>query len=208
MTNGKPTSGYDPANPYNNRDPRLRITCELPIDATYPDALHDNNTTQTGYRMKKYTNPANFSYTMMKNTDQNVVHIRYADVLLMYAEAKNELSGPDATMYAALNRIRQRPSVNLPPVNTLLYGSQSSLRDFIRHERRIELALEGNRYYDLKRWGLMQTKLSALKNPAGVQMSFGEKNNVLPFPQSEIDKNHNLKQNAGLLNRAPRFSLV
>lgn len=201
MTNGKmitdPTSGYDPANPYNNRDPRLRVTVELPIDATYPNAKHDNNTTQTGYRMKKYVNPANFGYANMHNTDQNVVHIRYADVLLMYAEAKNELSGPDATVYVALNQIRQRPSVNLPPVDVLTYNTQSSLRDFIRHERRIELAMEGHRYYDLKRWGIMQAKLSALKNPAGVQMSFGEKNNVLPFPQYELDKNPQLKQNAG-----------
>lgn len=201
MTNGKmitdPTSGYDPANPYNNRDPRLRISIELPIDATYPTSNHDNNTTQTGYRMKKYINQNNFGYSNMKNTDQNIVHIRYADVLLMYAEAKNELSGPDASVYTALNQIRQRTSVNLPPVNILLYNTQSSLRDFIRHERRIELALEGHRYYDLKRWNLMSTKLAAIKNPGGVQLSFGEKNNVLPFPQSELDKNKQLKQNTG-----------
>ncbi|MCU7550482.1 RagB/SusD family nutrient uptake outer membrane protein [Chitinophagaceae bacterium LB-8] len=201
MTNGKmitdPTSGYNPSSPYTNRDPRLQMSIELPIDPTYPNSAHDNNTTETGYRMKKYTNPSNFSYTKMQNTDQNVVYIRYAEVLLMYAEAKNELSGPDASIYTALNQIRQRASVNLPPVNVIVNNTQSSLRDFIRHERRVELALEGHRYYDLKRWNLMDAKLSALKNPGGVQMKFGEKNNVLPFPQSELDKNFKLKQNTG-----------
>jgi hypothetical protein len=144
-------------------------------------------------------NWANFPFDYIKSNrqDQNMVHIRYADVLLMYAEAKNELSGPDASIYAALNQIRQRPGVNMPPVNESLYGSQSALRDFIRHERRIEFALEGARYYDLKRWGLMAEKLSAIQNPGGVQLSFGEKNNVLPFPQVELDKNPNLKQNTG-----------
>jgi hypothetical protein len=203
MTNGKmitdPTSGYDPANPYNNRDPRLSYTVELPTDSTSATGYHAGSTTLTGYRTKKYVDWSNFPFDYIKSNrqDQNMVHIRYADVLLMYAEAKNELSGPDASIYTALNQIRQRPGVNMPPVNQTLYGSQSTLRDFIYHERRIELALEGSRYYDLKRWGIIADKLSAITNPGGVKLSFGEKNNVLPLPQVDLDKNPNLKQNPG-----------
>ena len=59
------------------------------------------------------------------------------------------------------------------------------------------MALEGHRYYDLKRWNLMEAKLAPLKNPGGVSLKFGEKNNVLPFPQAERDKNPQLDQNQG-----------
>jgi len=71
------------------------------------------------------------------------------------------------------------------------------LREFIRHERRVELALEGHRYFDLKRWNAMASRLTAVKNPAGQTLVFGEKNNVLPFPQSELDRNKSLTQNTG-----------
>jgi len=76
-----------------------------------------------------------------------------------------------------------------------VYNTKDKLRDFILHERRIELALEGHRYYDLKRRNQMENVLSKIKNPGGVQLKFGEKNNVLPFAQDELDKNKQLKQN-------------
>ena len=122
---------------------------------------------------------------------------REVTVLLAYAEAKNEVSGPDATIYDALNKIRSRTGVGLPAVDQTKYNSKDLLREFIRHERRIELAMEGHRYFDLKRWGIMAAKLATVKNPAGVTLLFGEKNNVLPFPQGEIDKNQSLIQNPG-----------
>ena len=113
----------------------------------------------------------------------------------MYAEAKNELSGPEASIYTALNSIRSRPGINMPPVDQTVYNTKDKLREFIRHERRVETAGEGHRYFDLKRWGIMQAKLAPLKNPGGVQLAFGEKNNVLPFPLTELDRNKKLEQN-------------
>ena len=203
-TSGKmitdPTSGYNPANPYVNRDARLGFTIQVPGDNfTNPDGspFTHNDPLVTGYASKKYVDFSQLPFVNTLVQDQNVILIRYADVLLMYAEAKNELSGPDPSVYAAINQIRQRPTVNMPPVSQAVYNSQSSLREFIRHERRIEFAMEGWRYYDLKRWGIMEQKLTQMKNPGGIQLKFGEKNNVLPFSQSELIANPQLKQNAG-----------
>ncbi|MCF0074144.1 RagB/SusD family nutrient uptake outer membrane protein [Dyadobacter sp. CY261] len=206
MTNGKmitdPASGYDAANPYAKRDPRLKMTVLVPGDPYInPDGstFVTTDPVLTGFIQKKYMDTSKLPWDRSKITvtDMNVVHMRYAEVLLAYAEAKNEVSGPDASIYDALNKIRARTGVNLPAVDQTLYNTKEKLRDFIRHERRIELAMEGHRYFDLKRWGIMAAKLSAVKNPAGVTLSFGEQNNVLPFPQTEIDRNKNLVQNTG-----------
>ena len=206
MANGKKitdaASGYDPANPYAKRDPRLKMTVLVPGDPFInPDGstFLTTDPVLTGFLQRKYMDTSKLPWDRSKITvtDMNVVHMRYAEVLLAYAEAKNELSGPDATIYEALNKIRSRAGVNLPAVDQTLYNSKETLREFIRHERRVELAMEGHRYFDLKRWGIMSAKLSAVKNPAGVTLSFGEQNNVLPFPQAEIDRNKSLVQNSG-----------
>lgn len=204
MANGKMIteagSGYNPADPYTNRDPRLKFTIKVPTEKYInPDGsvFNESDPLLTTYSQKKYIDLSKLPFDRSKTplTDQNIIHIRYADVLLMYAEAKNEVSGPDESIYSALNEIRQRASVNLPPVNQLVYNTKDKLREFILHERRIELALEGHRYYDLKRRNLMAIKLAPLKNPGGAQLKFGELNNVLPFAQSELDRNKKLEQN-------------
>jgi len=206
MTNGKmitePGSGYDAANPYTNRDPRLKMTIKVPGDNFInPDGtiFQHSDPLLTTYTQKKYLDFKLLPFDRSKTplTDANIVHYRYADVLLMYAEAKNEQSGPDATIYTALNSIRARAGVNMPPVDVAVYNTKEKLRGFIQHERRIELALEGQRYFDLKRWNLMEAKLAPLRNPAGAPLKFGEKGNVLPFPQTETDRNPKLKQNEG-----------
>lgn len=197
-----PASGYDSANPYEKRDPRLKMTVLVPGDKfVNPDGstFVTTDPVLTGFTQKKYMDASKLPWDRSKITvtDMNVVHMRYAEVLLAYAEAKNEVSGPDATIYDALNKIRSRTGVGLPPVDQTMYNSKETLREFIRHERRIELAMEGHRYFDLKRWGIAAAKFAAVKNPAGVSLIFGEKNNVLPFPQSEVDRNTNLVQNQG-----------
>lgn len=204
--NGKtidePGSGYDLARPYENRDPRLRFTIKVPTEQYInPDGsvFNESDPLLTTYTQKKYVDLSKLPFDRSKIplTDQNIVHTRYADVLLMYAEAKNEANGPDQSIYDALNQIRQRKGVEMPPVDAAAYNSKDKLREFILRERRVELALEGHRYYDLKRRGLMESKLAAIKNPGGVQLVFGEKNNVLPFAQSELDRNGQLVQNEG-----------
>ncbi|GAB3276785.1 RagB/SusD family nutrient uptake outer membrane protein [Larkinella harenae] len=186
---------YRPEKPFANRDPRLVLNMRRVAEEAWPEPQHPG---QTGYVMRKYADfsHAPFSYAKT-DSDQDMVFMRYADVLLMYAEAKNEADGPDASIYDALNKIRARPGVNMPPVNRSRYTTKETLRDFIRHERRVELALEGHRYFDIKRWGIAHQKLPTLVNPGGVRLVFEQKHYRFPFPQGELDNNPLLKQNAG-----------
>jgi hypothetical protein len=206
MTDGLPATEsplFDPANPYNNRDPRLNMTVKLPGEIWRNPVSNvvwsGSYTSFTGFLVEKYVDlsKAPFTTATAQLTDQDFIHLRYADILLMYAEAKNEVSGPDATVYAAINQVRSRAGVNMPPVNQARYNTKELLRDFIRHERRIEFAFEGQRYNDLKRWNLAHVKLPTLKTPSGTPLVFEQKNYVLPFSQSELDNNPALVQNTG-----------
>jgi hypothetical protein len=205
MKDGKPANEsplFDPANPYANRDPRLDLSMKLPGEVwknTAGVAWTGSYPSVTGFLMEKYVDLslAPFTATTANSTDQDYIHLRYADVLLMYAEAKNEASGPDATVYAALNQVRARPGINMPAVDQSKYDTKEELREFIRHERRVELALEGQRYNDLKRWNIAHIKLPTLKHPSGAPLVFETKHYKLPFSQAEIDNNPNLKQNPG-----------
>jgi hypothetical protein len=115
----------------------------------------------------------------------------------MYAEARNEATGPDASVYAAINQVRGRTGIAMPAVDQVKYNTKEKLRDFIRHERRVELAMEGQRYYDLKRWKIAHIKLPTMKTPANVPLVFEVKNYILPFQTSELDNNPKLIQNEG-----------
>ncbi|HSC55530.1 MAG TPA: RagB/SusD family nutrient uptake outer membrane protein [Phnomibacter sp.] len=192
---------YNPATPYANRDPRLNKTVKLPgEDWRNPGTgaiWAGSYTPFTGFLVEKYVDlsRAPFTTATATQTDQDFIHLRYADVLLMYAEAKNEVSGPDATVYDAIDAVRQRADVNMPKVDRVKYNTKEKLRDYIRHERRIEFAFEGQRYNDLKRWNIAHIKLPTLKTPANVPLVFETKNYVLPFQQSELDNNPKLVQN-------------
>jgi len=115
------------------------------------------------------------------NYDINFPIIRYAEVLLNYAEALNELNR-SAEAVGPLNMVRER--ADLPPITTT---NQSELRDIIYHERRIELVFEGHRFFDLKRQGRAPEVLGPLGFQVGVHEYF-------PIPQEEIDLNPNLTQ--------------
>jgi starch-binding outer membrane protein, SusD/RagB family len=203
MTDGKMITEsplYNPATPYVNRDPRMDLTLRLPGEVWKNAAgtpWTQSYATNTGFLMEKYVDlsRAPFTAATATQTDQDYIHLRYADVLLMYAEAKNEVSGPDATVYAAINQVRARSGINMPPVDQAKYDTKDKLREYIRHERRVEFALEGQRYNDLKRWNIAHIKLPTLKTPAGTPLVFLTKNYVLPFPQSELDNNPFLIQN-------------
>ncbi len=192
---------YNPAMPYANRDPRLNLTVKLPgekwLSPNGSEYVPSINNPASGFIMEKYVDlsRAPFTTATANLTDQDYIHLRYADVLLMYAEAKNEVSGPDATVYKAINDVRGRPGINMPAVDEARYNTKEKLRDFIRHERRIELALEGHRYNDLKRWNIAHVVLPKLKDPNGVPFVFEQRNYFWPFPQTEIDANPQLQQN-------------
>lgn len=128
----------------------------------------------------------------------NVRLLRFADVVLMYAEAQNEM-GNTAEARTALNRIRERarrgaPAGVLPDVTT---NDQVALREAIRHERRIELAMEHDRFFDIVRWGIAEQVMHA----AGKTNFVGSRDGLLPIPQNQIDlSNKRFVQNPGYPN--------
>lgn len=127
----------------------------------------------------------------------NIRLIRYADVLLMQAEALNEQGQPAAAL-PLINQVRQRPSVNIVPLTGNF--TQATMRTQLRHERAVELAGEGSRWGDLVRYGLFdnQSGLTELKaRDADFNNFITPKNKLLPIPQTEIDIDKNLKQNPG-----------
>lgn len=146
------------------------------------------------YNKKAYTDPALRKQFTNGGFWVNIRLIRYADVVLMAAEASNELGmTSDASNYLEQVRARARGNNSsiLPKVTTT---SQIELRDAIRHERRVELALEPDRFYDLVRWGIAKEVLHA----AG-KLNYQDKNALLPIPQVEIDKSN------GVLVQNPNY---
>ena len=142
------------------------------------------------FNKKAYTEPELRKKYTKDGFWVNIRIIRYPDVLLMAAEAANEKGIPgEAIDYLEQVRAHARgaDSSILPKVTST---DQSTLRDAIRHERRVELALEPDRFYDLVRWGIAKEVLQA----AG--KNYQDKNALLPLPQEEIDKSNGvLKQN-------------
>lgn len=165
---------YDPQNPFVNRDPRLKQTIAVPGDRflgyqfeTHKDSLQCWDYTVTPARRipnQDATNPyASFTgYCWKKFTDEqdkgsfrsasslNYILIRLAEVYLTYAEAKIELNQIDQSVLDAINIVRGRESVKMPAIT--VGKSQSEMREVIRRERKIELAMEGLRLQDIRRW--------------------------------------------------------
>ena len=222
MSISDPASGFDPKDPYTGRDPRLKYSVFVPgetlPDGSVFDPLPGSNSVDevystfvvspTGFNLKKYANPEDLSHP--SNCGINLILIRYAEVLLTYAEAKTELDQIDQSVYDAVNAIRQRPDVNLPPVET--GKSQDEMRQIIRHERLVELAFEGLRFFDIRRWQIADSvmpgpvygisyvdgngDLQTVSIP-GWNQTWTQRDYLWPIPQKELDLNPNLKQNQG-----------
>lgn len=197
-----PASGYDPAKPYLNRDPRLYATIVFPGDTYMGKTVTASRFAVTGYGMKKYsiydkeTPAAGTSDLKGGQSETNYIVIRYADILMMYAEAKNEASGPDASILSALNLVRKRAGM---PEFTGTY-TQSELRDIIRHERRIEFAGEGMYYNDIRRWKTAEQELNQTiytYNGSAIETrKFNPARDYWwPIPLTELDLNPQLEQN-------------
>jgi hypothetical protein len=138
----------------------------------------------------KYWDPSPCGRSQARN---NFMVIRYADLLLIYAEALNELNGPTADAFAAINQIRARArnGVATAEPQDLKGLTQTQFRDAVLQERSWELCFEGHRRWDLLRTGKFMETLQK----AGVPVA--EKNLLYPIPQNEIDVNPALKQNPG-----------
>ncbi|MEO6685150.1 MAG: RagB/SusD family nutrient uptake outer membrane protein [Dyadobacter sp.] len=210
------SSLFDAQNPFTNLDPRFYATVVY-NGSTFrghvmemydggADVTHQPEDTQTGYQTRKFHDERYTIYT--KSSDQDWIFIRYAEVLLNYAEAQNEATGPDASVYEAINAIRKR--AGMPALDAGL--SKSEMRDKIRNERRVELVFEEHRFFDIRRWGIAQSLLEGpvyglkiAKTASGMTYTkypfetrhFPSKLVVFPIPQSEMDKNPAAKQIAG-----------
>jgi len=174
----------DTKNQFKNRDPRLAKT--VYADSVYfgPGKVHHpSNLRPTGYGIIKFLEPNNIPYGFSTLSQQDAVILRLGEVMLMYAEAQNEIAGPDATVYKAMADLRAR--VNMPAYPAGYTKDQ--MRERIRHERRVELAFEGLRHYDLLRWHIASPVLNAVKTSL-INYHFEDKFYHWPLPQTEIDK--------------------
>ncbi|WP_276497374.1 RagB/SusD family nutrient uptake outer membrane protein [Pontibacter litorisediminis] len=183
---GFSTPTEDLVNAYEEGDERLDATILFRGEVT-PEGDKINETAPNPrYNQKAYV-PSYVTQECGYAKDQNMRILRYAEVLLMHAEAANEL-GMTQEALDALNLVRER--AGLDPIES---ASQEELRNIIWHERRVELALEGDRFFDLVRQGRAAEVLQA----QGKQFTEGV-NEVYPIPQRQIDlSNGTLTQNPG-----------
>lgn len=171
---------YDSTNPFAKRDPRLEVnvlhsgevmygvtvkTAPLKSSGTTGVGQH-NDATSTGYYQQKWLDPNIDPQAAGWDMGKDLVAIRYAEVLLTYAEAKNEIAALDASAFDAVNQVRKRVGMpELQKTNATLptyCGTQEALRQRIRNEWRVEFALEGGkRQWDIRRWGIAKQVLNA-----------------------------------------------
>jgi hypothetical protein len=182
------------------------ILLQLPIPAT----VGQNNASYSGYYYKKYI-PEVINGGWDGNSTNDIIIIRYAEVLFTYAEAKIELGKIDQSVLKAINDVRRRESVSLPDITTL---NQNQLRSVLRKERRVEFAMEEHRLFDIRRWKIAEEVMSGsvygiLNYWNSEHSDYDEhvlveerqfdpqKDYLWPIPQSEMDINEQLYQNPG-----------
>jgi hypothetical protein len=226
-------SGYDENNPYVNRDPRLTATVvynnyqwKKPDGSTQtiytkPGSDPNQNTkldeyspgsvaSATGYYLRKYYDPTSANNFQ---SGLNLILIRYADVLLMYAEAKNELGQISNDIWdRTIRALRARAGfTDAAALNYNGAAGQAGLRNVIRNERRTELGMEGLRIFDIRRWRTAETVLNgwvhgAKYGPVAVDNGYIRANQrvfdpakhyLWPIPREERNLNLNLTQNPG-----------
>jgi hypothetical protein len=218
---------------WSNSEPVLLATSDRYYEQTDPkDQRRDgswakrlyNPNTGTDFefdipRFRKYIDSLNYAKPESSGNaagqSTNTTVIRYAEVLLIKAEAENELNGPTDAAYDAINQVRRRaywsPYNNIQ--NTPSDGSdlelsglsQDEFREKLREERRLEFVLEGHRWFDLKRWHILVKYVKA-HTPSNDEVTgtkttkaqnVSKKNYYLPLPQDQIILNPNLEQNWG-----------
>jgi len=228
MNTGEPineSDDYDPNNPYANRDPRLAMTVlyngatwlSVPLETFEGGRNKPGGTelqTRTSYYMRKmmgdFENASQYS-----EVQRDYILFRYTEVVLNYIEAMNEYSGPVQAVYDQLWALRRRAGIIAGDDGR--YGipanlNKEQMRDLIRNERRIELAFEEQRYWDIRRWKLAETSMSKPLHGMQIIQSAGTLtyNRVeifepgftlnmyfYPIPDSEVLKNTAMKQNPG-----------
>ena len=229
MLNGYPisdiTSGYNPLNPYLNRDPRLKAyiiydgnkmnTTTIRTNVTdLKDGLNNStDATRTGYYLLKLLrNNVNLNPSAINTRRHFKTHIRFTEIFLNYAEAANEAWGPNGDPEAygfsarsVIAAIRKRAGLAAADPYLASITTKEAMRDVIRNERRLELCFEGFRFWDLRRWELNLTQVAkgvSINN--GVFTIIDVENRVYqpfmkfgPIPYNETLKYTGLLQNQG-----------
>jgi starch-binding outer membrane protein, SusD/RagB family len=220
MKDGLPTSQSTldtPAAPYADRDPRMYATVlypgasycgvaynSLPGSKGGDEVRKDFNTTSTGFQFIKYVDCAD--RTDRGNSGIDFILMRYADVLLMHAEAKIEQNELDQSVYDAINAVRTR--AGMPAITG--GKTQAQLRDALRYERRAEFVLEGRRLFDIRRWRIAEQVMPGQKYGidyvdggqvkkwiADARLFNPARDYLWPIPQRELGLMPNLTQNPG-----------
>lgn len=217
------------ANPYKNRDPRFYLTIvhngmlwpakkAVEIFEGGANGQPLTNATTTGYYLRKYVNNS-ISFeagSSTSKTNHNWILSRYAEVLLNYAEAMVNAYGDinvttekcKMSALQAINAVRGRKGVEMPALSSTLPPAE--FLEKVKHERRVELAFEGHRFWDLRRWeDLDESKdiysVKIVKNGDGItytkslmeERKIEDKLYFYPIANTELFKNSNLKQNPG-----------
>ena len=202
MVDGNPDLWSVTGDRYENRDPRLKATLFLPgMKWGSNDALYGGSAASfsTVYVMK-YFNPA-LTWSTSWDSGQDFYLIRYSEVLLSLAEAYIESNQNIDKAVKLIDEVRQR--AGMPSVETVEGTglSQEKLREIVRHERRVELAFEGLRLFDLYRWHTLKDAVDKINNEATTyKFAYeyrnykGEQEYVWPIPQTELDSNPMLTQ--------------
>jgi len=195
-TDGLPIASsplYNALEPYKNRDPRLKASISVPGD-TYSTGTQllafkgkaTIGVLQTDFAVKKMTTTDGLA----QNQGQlDIPLFRFADLLLLQAEAENEVNGPTTIAYAAINKVRKRAGIsNLTAVlNKIDFAAE------VQHERRVELAFEGQRWFDLITLKIADKKINAIGE---LNRKFvPNQQELFPIPQTELDINPNLGPN-------------
>lgn len=215
-----PASGYDDADPWTNRDPRLSATVLYNgvawgngtinvVLGQRDNPVGNTNATPTGYYVRKYIPETILSAEHSQTAYRLWTIIRYAEILLNYAEALNEAQGPSEEVYGMLDQVRGRAGIRGSVADRIdLTTSKDNMRNFIHKERTVELAFEEHRAWDVRRWNVA---VEALGRPVyGVDVSsdgtvtrkvvqsrvFEEKMYLYPIPEGEVWKT-NIENNPG-----------
>ncbi|AJR04526.1 glycan metabolism protein RagB [Siansivirga zeaxanthinifaciens CC-SAMT-1] len=229
MQSGFPATvanGFDPQNPYANRDPRLAEFVVLNGSSFGGGSINTGVggkidrldsipefSTKTGYYLKKLLRP-----DVRLNDDGSSVgqrhydvYFRYTELFLIFAEAANEIGGPDQqingmTPRQVIEAIRKRAGIAQPDNYLASIASKEAMRNLIRNERRLELSFEGHRFWDLRRWGLPLNETirgSFFNGTSYVDLPSVENRNYpsfatyLPIPNDEVLKFPEIEQNTG-----------
>ncbi|HWV70085.1 MAG TPA: RagB/SusD family nutrient uptake outer membrane protein [Pseudosphingobacterium sp.] len=216
-----PLSGYDPNQPYIGRDPRFeasilhdgsiwagRETESYHGGKDSPESNSGFNASLTSYFLKKFIIESIPPVGSTLKPTNPWIFFRYAEVLLNFAEAKFEL-GDEATARQYINMVRARQSVHMPAIT----DTGEDLRKRIQNERRVELAFEEHRFFDVRRWNIAEVTEGKPLLGMNIQMkgntktysisnvfnrSFQVANYLVPIPRAEIDKSQGaLVQNPG-----------